>query len=385
MRRRRRRDVRSTFPTRQKPDDGPERSRPRWLEIVGVAAGVVGAVAAVIAVVPYVTGHEAPAPPTDAAALSLAEVVVHNGPAAYTSGDDAASLAGGRQTLASSPAIDLTVINRGTRLALVTGVRIEILDSAELPVCFSQGGGPVPVSAHYTILLPAHPPSSQKVVRRALHQQIPANDVDRFIFRFGSRDVDQDEDQLFALRVRLTVSGGTSIDAGRFVLALPGSFVASAEEFPIVDLTSPSERAAWLALEPTWCYRRNLESAARVLAAPGRRSQQMAALGPVTALPAWLRDRTATPARKAAAELLSHAETADGALLAVYAAGKTGDSAFVQQTRTAAARRLIDLAKGALDTGWVAGAVDDAQASLQLRESSEARAVLAQARARKSP
>ncbi|HEX5927542.1 MAG TPA: hypothetical protein VFY45_27240 [Baekduia sp.] len=355
------------------------------MEIVGIiaaVAGIVGAAAAVIAVLPHSGKPQSPPVASDASSLTLEEIVVHNGPAEVTTAGEAARLAGGRQTLASSPTIDLTVLNRGTRRALVTGVRIRILDSAKLPVCYSQGGGPVPVSARYTITLPADPLPSQATIHRALHQQIPADDVDRFIFRFGARDVDQDADQLFALHVQLTVSGGGTIDAGRFVLALAGAFSPTGGAFPIGDAMPPGpQRDAWLALAPSWCYRQNLEAAQRLLGAPGRRSNEMAAIGPITPMAMWLRDRDATPPRAAATKLLDSDSNSD-IRLALFAAEKTGDRAFVNRIHTAAASRLVEIGKAALDDGWLDGAIDAAQASLQIRETPEARTLLAQGRTR---
>jgi hypothetical protein len=278
----------------------------------------------------------------------------------------------------------LTVLNRGTRLALVTGIRVRILDSAALPVCYTQGGGPVAVSARYTIRLPSDPLRAERLIHRPLHQQIPADDVDRFVFRFAPLDMDQDKDQLFAIHLELTISGGKSIDVGRFVIGMPGAPAAVSTTFPVgADLSSQAWGDGPLALAPTWCFRHNLEATKRLLGAAGRRSPELSAIGPVTPASSWVRNRDATPPRAAALALVAPRNGADEMVLAAYAASKTGDAAFVKQIRAEAARHLLDMAKSALDDGWRGGAISNVRASLALEETPEARTVLAQALARK--
>src|SRR5262249_34894652 len=115
-----------------------------WVEIAGVLTGIVLAVAAVVALTRDDGGAPAKRWPP-AGHVELDQALIRNGPAIYrTVGTE------GVQTRASTPTLDLTLINHGSQRVLLLGARITILAYASFPICFSQGGGGGP--------LPASPP-----------------------------------------------------------------------------------------------------------------------------------------------------------------------------------------------------------------------------------
>lgn len=351
----------------------------RW-EMVGLVFTAVGTIAAVVGtIIALWPGSDGHAPAPGASALTVEEAVVHNGAARYAMDESK-----DRQTLASSPGIDVTVLNRGTRRALVTGARVEILDWAELPVCYTEPhtGGQIPYSARSTIHLPTNPPRpGRRTIERPLHQQIAAGDVDRFLLRFALDDRTFDVDQLVVLRLRLSVDGGGTLDAGKFLVSLPEVMGTYVERFPLDDQLAGVRRKRWTGLSATWCYRHNLEVAKRLLGSDAERSQEMEAVGPLTPAAGWVRDRDRTPARQAVDELLRGYDPA-GLRLAIYAAQQTGDRALVERTTVAAAQRMLHIAELHLDNGALAVATASARASLALRDTPRAQALLARAMAR---
>lgn len=385
---RRRRRTSNGFPViqvlgRGKPDDGS--GGMRTIAVAGLAVAAIGSAAGVVAVLPH--GEKASsatvktASGAPASALTIEEAVVHNTQAQYTSVGDDTPEDVGRQTPSSSPSIDVTVLNNGRRRVLVTGARFEILDWAELPICYTQGGGPVPLGARYTIPIPADPPTrSQRTFERALHRQVPAGDVDRFLFRFAPASRTLDVQQLVILRLKLQISGGGTLDAGKFLISLPDTLDGS--RFPVVDDLTRDERDGWLGLAPTWCFEQNLVAARRILASDARRSQEMQAVGPFTPAPSWVRDHDRTPARAAASKLVDQGYAPPDFRLAIYAAQQTGDPAFVARITDAAAQRMLEAAKKSLDLGEPQAAAENARASLAARDTPEGRAVLMQAQSR---
>jgi hypothetical protein len=357
---------------RRLPRDGASRTRQTTILAV---LGLVIAAAGLFAKGQVFGGDDAPA---HAPKLTLEEVVVRNGP----SGFDTVGLHG-EQTFASTPTVDLTVLNRGDARALVTGAEIHVLASTELPVCYSQGGGDVPASAPETIVLPFKPGAGEDVVFHDLHQQAGPDQADRFVFRFRPDPAGFGEDQLYALRVVLRVSGGASIDAGSFVLALPSMLDRWGDVLPedqtfleqAARQVAPAKRTAI-----TWCYRRNVAEVRRLTAMAGRRSPEVASLSRVVPAANWPAFASPVGPRDAALEIIDD----DVSLIpeAVFAAQRTHDPAFVAEIRARGVQALLDDARKDLDDGQPELAVRRAQGAQQLGHTPEADDVLATARRR---
>jgi hypothetical protein len=309
--------------------------------IVGVAAAVVGAAAAVLALKPFDNiwkGHDV-ANSASQANIELSEVVVRNGPmVSYLEGDRAV------QTRESTPTVDLTLLNRGTARVLVVAVRVTILAYAEINVCYSQGGGDVPVTGAYALRLPAPPLPAERHIVQPLHQQIAPDAADRFQFQFAPAVYSLARVSFYALHISLdTTAPERTVQVGNVLLSVPeppsryGNELPEDRRFLSQAFTIPPT------LETTWCYRRNLRQLRHILAVPGRRSSEVAALTQVRPASNWAELADKTPPREAARQLLNGSEK--GPTLAITAAEATGDRSFIEEIRQEAARRLLARAK----------------------------------------
>jgi len=350
------------------------------MQVVGFPFAIVAAVVTVFA---FFGGRASdpqlpPAPKAASGRVEVGQVVVRNGPAESTTGPDGLPL----QRRETMPTIDLTVLNRGGRRVLLTAARVEVLAHAVLPECAGQGGGggAVPVSGAYTVELPAAPPGEAARVSRPLHQQVAPDGADRITLRFlallGGADLS--ESALYQLRVQIVTSERRPLDVGRFLVAAPGAIERSGATLPESDalLTGPIV-AGRLPLTWTWCYRRNLTELRRMLALPGRRSPDVAALAGVVPAAHWRSAMDPTPAREAAVRMLGDRDL--NPLGAAFAAASTHDAEFADSVRVEAAARLLASARGALAAGGFSPAISAARASLELQPTPAAKAALADA------
>ncbi|MDX6624294.1 MAG: hypothetical protein QOE75_2226 [Solirubrobacterales bacterium] len=316
----------------------------------------------------------------DTGSIEISQVVLANGRFDMRLADDG----GFEQTDASTPQIDVTVRNRGSETALLTQARVAIEDSARLPVCEYNSGDVIPSSKDYAVALPILPTPKERLVVRPLHQEVGAGAVDRFRVLFKVDHPGQEE-HIYALRVDLvTDQARDPVEVGRFVVGVPQPVTGNGRILPEGQFAPSAYEDQVLA--STWCMRRNLAAAERLLGRPGKRSQFLSALLPFQYADWWEEFADQRPAG-AAVEPLLHAPIAEGPVLAVFAAEQTGDEALVERTREKAAQLMLLTAEEALlspyDTA-AAGATIAARQSLALSPSPQARRVLTQSETRQA-
>lgn len=128
----------------------------------------------------------------------------------------------------SAATIDITLKNNGDAPAVVTGVSVDVLLFEDLEDC-RRTGGPVNVSASYTINLPTPIPNAPFSVSRDVRFEVRGNTSDRFTLTVGP-DEDRVGDflspRLIAFDVRLLhdASDGGILDVGTFATLInPGA------------------------------------------------------------------------------------------------------------------------------------------------------------------
>lgn len=348
-----------------------------WLELMVAAGVVVGFAIGIVTLAAGEIGRLSEDDGQGDGRLDVRQVVVVNGPGVYRSVDDRST-----QTAASTPQIDLTVRNMGSDLVLLNEARITIVDSTVVAWCGYGGGGDVPASTPYAIELPVRPIGSERVVRTALHQQVPAGEVDRVLLAFKVRLRGPDE-HLYALRVELRTDGGQTINLGRFVLALPSTLSRGGYQLPESDQALAYDSGPFHLLR-SWCYRHNLAAVERVIAHRGRRSAEVAALKDVQPAAAWRDYPDPRSAREAIDPLLDAG--LDGPWLAVFAAQTTGDESLVRRTRERAAAINERAAEKALNQEGLWASTTSARLAQWLAPSPRRRELLrrAEAQARES-
>lgn len=307
-----------------------------------MAAAAVAVLAGIVAGVRFLidTGDDLLA--SDGTGVEVRQVIPFNGP--MTAELDGAQL---RQTKASTPHLDISVLNSGSDPVLLTKAVVTIVDSAHLALCQYHTGDAVPVSWKYATELPVFPSRSERVVARSLHQEIPAGGVDRFqlFFRLPWNGLDH---YVYALRTALLAGdGGKPVAAGGAVVGLPDAILAEGLSLPYghrrFGVLDRGER-----LMSTWCARRNMADLRRVLRRPGRRSARMAALAGMQPADWWQSFADRRAPKVAAESLLSRPGFSEAPVLAVFAAERSGDHEFEADVRRRAAAALIGQARRSL-------------------------------------
>lgn len=386
------------------PDPTPPSRRQRWAAafgptwIAGIAATLI--VAAILGLIASSLSQSEPASGggsdevksrQESGRLELAAVAVRNEtpPAADTRSDNSKTVEQPRQ---STPTVDITLLNRGSRRVLVTGVRIDIEAYAEVRECIPVGGGDLVTAGRYSISLPDNPRGGDRRITRRLYQQVGPDEADRFVLRFAAPDF-HDKYSLYVLRIRMqTTETGRTIDAGRVLISTPVPVsvkpgpTGASFYFPVDDgyLTQVVGRGN---ARVVWCFRRNLDELRRIVGLEGHRDAAVAALNKVVTASRWKALSRRFPAREAAVELVD-GDSGDP-LLAAYAAAQIGDHAFETDIRRRSADALVQNAKHWLaestsaqssgETYPFKQAISDARASLDLRQTTAARDVLRQA------
>ena len=354
-------------------DDSPPRLLdriPRWIEVAAAAVAVAGAAYAAFT---FLADHtEDLIGNGDAGDIEVRQVVIANGPVDVRLAEGAL-----RQTPASTPQLDITVRNTGKEGVLLTKARVEVVDVARLTVCKYATGDAVSLAGDYAIELPTVPLADERVVVHPLHQEVPAGGVDRFKLWFRTPPQGED-DFVYALRVTLgTDQPGNTVSVGRFVLGVPEATNGGGGRRLPVPPFEPDPNYQYH-LQSTWCLRRNLAELKRVLGREGKRSPEMAALVDLRLSDSWpvfADDRPPV----AAVEPLLNSEVGPPALLAVFAAERTGDPDLLARTRKRAAALLLRQAEQGLGLGYpfsVRGAVDDLHYALLFAPSAPARELL---------
>jgi hypothetical protein len=289
-----------------------------------------------------------------------------------------------QQTKASMPHLDISVLNPDSDPALLTGAAITVLDSAHLALCEYGIGDAVSVSWKYAVELPVLPLRSETIVARALHQEVPPGEVDRFklFFRVPPSGLDS---YVYALRIALVADDGEEpADAGGVVIGLPDAILPGELVLPFgprpFDVTDAEDR-----LMSTWCARRNLAELRRVLRQPGRRSASMSALAELHPARWWQDFADPRPAKAAARALLRRPDLGEAPVLAMFAAERTDDPSFQSRVRRRAAAAMVEQARHWLrmeDSYAPRSALLAARHAIRILPSPEARKLLAQAEAR---
>jgi hypothetical protein len=289
------------------------------------------------------------------------------------------------QTEGSTPQLDITARNTGENPVLLTAARISVEDSARLAVCEYHTGDAVSASRKYAISLPLLPLPGQTVTN-PLHQEISPGEVDRFKLLFRVPD-NSEANYVYALRVALVGEDSShEIPVGNFVIGVPESvnrggriLPEGPQPFAVLDA---EER-----LMSTWCARHNLDSLSRLLSHPGQRSPSMAALADLRLADWWPAFADRRPPRQAVEPLLRF-PFGDGAVLAVFAAQRSGNPGLIEKTRREAAALLLASAEDSLQSRYgyaVPCAILNARYSLLFSPSPQAREVLAQAESQLGP
>lgn len=306
--------------------------------------------------------------------LEVAEPAVSNPPAEYR------TVAAGEvsQDPETEPTIAATVRNHGDDTAWIEEARITVMAAVRLNICFSQGGGgDVPHSKRYRTSLPDFPGAEPRVYRRDLHVEVQPGHGVRPVLSFQKGDLGATN--LYALAVEFVADPGDRVlDAGRFVISVPGPVSRYGAVLPesdyILDLASSGANTIG-----AWCFRHNLLGVRRVIAEPGRRSADVAALAHLRPAPTWDAFVDDRPARQVVPELLG-SEYPEAAIYAVEAAELEGDPGFAATVRDRAVSLLLRWGREELDDD-AQGGMQDAERALSLGPSSDAQRLLWRARA----
>jgi hypothetical protein len=372
-------------PGRSRPDrrTGPGERKDReslrdrlnfWVQLAAAVFFVGGVAIGVVVAVVHWTGDT-----FDAGSRQIKVVVADpvNRPEEWVVGG------GFLQSRASTPQLDLTLRNPGKDSVILTKAQIIVEDSAWLPVCIPPGAGPVPIAGRYPISLPFLPGRSEQVVEKTLHDEVPAGGRDRLKLYFQAPQMAEDV-TLYALRVEIEAEGGDMVDAGRFLLGVPGPIPRSGVSLPESNYLLGGGGISSDPVVSGWCYRYNLAGLRRVLAQHARRPAEVAQLSRLRPASLWAGYSSTVPPAKTAIGPLLRDEAIYGPTVAVFAAERTGDSQLVERTRKRAAAVLLRRAEEAIEPSksWAENAIEEAHASLNLEPSAAAREVLSRAEAR---
>jgi hypothetical protein len=354
----------------------------RWRDSITFWCGVVVAIATVITLAITALGSGDSSAPSTATAkeghLQLTDAYIKDGPEE----DFSNSTGPQRQTVSSTPTIELLLLNGTAVRQLITAALITVEGYARLETCFSQGGGPIPEPYPYVIGLPAQPLPSERALEAHLHDQIGPDEPDRLALRFATPGVSGLSSSIYRLHIGLRTTGTTKpFDAGRFIVTTPGAILdfgsiipvenTFLEQFVTGDFKSESSR-----LHVTWCMKRNLAALEAILGGRGRRTPELALLDHSTLASRWTQLQDHTPARLAATRLLKMADP----LNAAYAAEQTADPTFQAQVKTLAAKELLARAGRELTGGGTPSVYGEAlvRSAIELKPSEGARAMLAE-------
>lgn len=282
-----------------------------------------------------------------------------------------------RQKPETEPTIEAEIRNTGNATGWVERALVTVEDVTDLPECLTQGGsGESPRTKRYRITLPEYPGVGKRVRSHDLHVEVgPGNAV---IARLAFQVRDFGVQDLFALHVRLLAApSGRSLNLGRFVIGVPGPPSRSGLLFPETEGLLEKEEALQSRLVSSWCYRRNVASAHRLTARPGKRSADIKALAHLYLAPIWSSWADKRPPRSAIAPLF-HSGDVEGPLLAVFAAKQTGDADLSAAVRRRAAATFLQQARESMDE-WARGALGDLERSISLRDTSAARTLMREA------
>ncbi len=282
-------------------------------------------------------------------------------------------------TRATTPRVDIVVENRGDEVVRLVEARVTIEDSTRLESC-EGGGDPVPVARDYSVPLVLQPFGDERVQRADLSELVRPGRHLTIPLLFADSLAGLDH-LLFAIHVELIAEPRQTLDAGRFVLGVPGpvsrvGYVLPEDEKALEVGELPYERVA-----RKWCYRRNLAEVERLMAHDGERSPEIAALSDIPLVEGWVQEPEADVARSAVERLLA----VEDPVLAAFAAEATGDEEFEQRAKERSAEILLRYAGWQVESEWegyLQEAAINARSALALVPSARGRDLLLRANAR---
>jgi hypothetical protein len=242
----------------------------RAFQAAGITLIVVAGLVLVVSPAP-----STPGPPEPKARISLSQLLVTD------------------STAGRPVALDITVHNLGDRLAVLTGVKLKILDFAYLRTCYTQGE--VGASKPYPVTLPDRP-TADATVTIPLHEEVGRDEVDRFVVQLRPPPYrapeGYPEEGVFGYRVAISLSSDVQGDLtlGGAAFAVPGT---PGLWTSVWDPTDPDRKAKMSnavnsGTPLTWggeymhgvetCMSKNAKSVLRLLRPAGARSTAMAEL-----------------------------------------------------------------------------------------------------------
>ncbi len=250
-----------------------------WTTIVGVPLGIL--VAVVIALSSNGDASLVSAVPSRKPRLERIDLIARNGLPPH------------------KPSLELLVHNGGRGTSVVSRARIEIMHLYPLPLCFTQGE--LPVSAHYGLQLPADAEPGE-AFEVPIHQQIEADQADRFTIGLGVGSADPGNDQLdglylFEVEVSLVHDGEVpALPMGRALISLDRlpfttEYLLREGQFPEVVqeykgyLGYVSPRKTWATQMP--CWQKNAQSIIRAGKSDATRSRQLQTILDTVAVPSF--------------------------------------------------------------------------------------------------
>lgn len=362
----------AAHPARQ-PIGGPPKKARRLSLTQGIllAAAVVTILAGTLGLVSALSPASSSRPPQHTGAVILTAAYVKNPEEAmYIAANGQMT-----QTLESTPTIETLVHNETAHRVLITAVAIRIEAFANMHVCFSQGAGPIASPSPYVIPLPLQPQPGEAVIHHRLAEQIGPEEPDRIALRFAPMQPPYGY-AIYRIHLQLLLDTGAPLDAGDFVIALPGSAPSYGTFLPEdnILLTQLARKEFRPAVMPaSWCFKHNLAMLHALLSGPGQRVPALQALDPPVIASRWpALERMLSP-RTDAMKLLA----AKSSELAAFAASETHDQRFAERVRASAVRLLLSEAAEELSQGPSSAGEQKVRTALVIAPSALGRELLA--------
>jgi hypothetical protein len=258
-----------------------------WATIAGALAGAAAVVVGVIALIVGGGGRESTAP--SLANIEPVDLVVHD-----------------NKLGEPPPRLEILLHNTGGKLVVISRARIAIRRVGSVRQCVSQGD--LPLSTTYAATLPAGAAPGD-VVEVPLHQQLGADEADRFAITLGVRAKPGTSEYaihgepalagayLFELSISLVSDeGGRPLDVGRALVSLP--FTPDAPAFYWTRASEPrlvqfdrevkaggNAGFPWPSAAAKRCWFSNTKTLTSMLAASAERSPALAAVGATIVTP----------------------------------------------------------------------------------------------------
>lgn len=190
---------------------------------------------------------------------------------------------------AGRAALEIQVHNRGTGRVVISGAVVRVLRMIRLAECTNQGE--LSLSGRYSVALP----TTLSQIEVPLHQQLGPDTADRFSWDFGFPTAALQRgpevggaDRSYVVLFRAALKSddrATPLDLGRFVLGAPAVPQRVVQYWPrAYERARVADLAPFFGSDFRWdshlpCWRTNNASLRAILAQPGARSPDLAAVG----------------------------------------------------------------------------------------------------------